>query len=163
MIQSMSAVAGGGLPGRGLGNSIHKFGYLPEDTTDFIFAVICEEFGMIGCMLVMSLYVILIFCGLSILRRASHPFHQLLALGVITTIGLQTLINLTVVTGLAPTKGIALPLISHGGTGWIVTCFFLGLLASMDRQMEREDEAAALMAKVFINHETDANLSAATG
>jgi cell division protein FtsW len=141
MIQSMAAVAGGGLAGRGLGNSIHKFGYLPEDTTDFIFAVICEEFGVIGCAIVISLYVALIFCALSILRRAQHPFHQLLALGVIATLGLQTLINLMVVTGLAPTKGIALPLISHGGTGWIMTCFFIGLMASMDKQMVREEDA----------------------
>lgn len=143
MIQSMAAVAGGGLAGRGLGNSIHKFGYLPEDTTDFIFAVICEEFGFIGCVVVISLYVALIMCGLAILKRARHPFHQLLALGVVATIGLQTLINLAVVTGLAPTKGIALPLISHGGTGWVMTCFFLGLMVSMDRMHAREDSAAA--------------------
>ena len=140
MIQSMASVAGGGLAGHGLGNSIHKFGYLPEDTTDFIFAVICEEFGVIGCAVVMSLYIGLLFCGLAVMKRARHPFCQLLALGVLATIGLQTLINLAVVTGLAPTKGIALPLISHGGTGWIVTCFFLGLMASMDRQAAREEE-----------------------
>jgi len=140
MIQSMAAVSGGGLAGRGLGNGIHKFGYLPEDTTDFIFAVICEEFGVIGCVIVISLYVALILCGLAILRRAAHPFHQLLALGVVATIGLQAVINLAVVTGLAPTKGIALPLISHGGTGWVVTCFFIGLLVSMDRQMARDDD-----------------------
>ncbi len=141
MIQSMAAVAGGGLAGQGLGNSIHKFGYLPEDTTDFIFAVICEEFGVIGCAVVVSLYAALIFCGLSVLQRARHPFAQLLTLGVMATIGFQTIINLAVVTGLAPTKGIALPLISHGGTGWIMTSFFIGLLASIDRQAAKAEDA----------------------
>jgi cell division protein FtsW len=144
MIQSMAAVSGGGLAGRGLGNGIHKFGYLPEDTTDFIFAIICEEFGLIGSVLVISLYVALLMCGLAVLRRARQPFHQLLALGVMATIGLQTLINLLVVTGWAPTKGIALPLISSGGTGWVVTCFFIGLIVSMDRAHAREDEALVM-------------------
>ncbi|MCH8824475.1 MAG: putative lipid II flippase FtsW [Planctomycetes bacterium] len=133
MIQSMAAVAGGGLAGRGLGNGVQKFGYLPEDTTDFIFAVICEELGLIGGLVVVSLYAGLLLCGLSIIRQTLNPFARLVGLGVMATIGLQALINMAVVTGTAPTKGIALPLISSGGTGWVLTAFCIGLLISIDR------------------------------
>ncbi len=133
MIQSMAAVAGGGLAGRGLGNGVQKFGYLPEDTTDFIFAIICEELGLIGAVVVVCLYAGLLLCGLAIIRRAADSFSRLLGLGILATIGLQALINMAVVTGLAPTKGIALPLLSSGGTGWALTAFCVGLLVSMDR------------------------------
>jgi len=133
MIQSMAAVAGGGLAGRGLGNGVQKFGYLPEDTTDFIFAIICEELGLIGAVVVVCLYAGLLLCGLAIIRRAPDSFSRLLGLGILATIGLQALINMAVVTGLAPTKGIALPLLSSGGTGWALTAFCVGLLVSMDR------------------------------
>lgn len=139
VLQSMSAVAEGGLAGRGLGNSIQKFGYLPEATTDFIFAIICEELGVVGAAVVICLYALLLFCGLSIILRRTHPFERLLGLGVLLTIGFQALINLAVVTGTAPTKGIALPLLSAGGTGWILTAFCIGLLVSMDRATAREE------------------------
>jgi len=134
VLQSMSAVSGGGMSGRGLGNGLQKFGYLPEDTTDFIFAIIAEELGVMGTVLVVSLYAALLIFGLAIVLRHAHPFSRLLGLGILLTIGLQTLINLLVVTGLAPTKGIALPLISSGGTGWCMTAFCIGLIVSMDRE-----------------------------
>ncbi|MCL4209261.1 MAG: FtsW/RodA/SpoVE family cell cycle protein [Phycisphaeraceae bacterium] len=143
VIQSMSAVSGGGLAGRGLGNGVRKFGYLPEDTTDFIFAIICEELGIFGAALVLFLYGGLVVCGLLVARRVSHPFLRLVALGVVLTIGLQAAINIAVVTGVAPTKGIALPLLSHGGTGWALTAFSIGLLVSMDRRVREEEEAEA--------------------
>ncbi|HWB20415.1 MAG TPA: putative peptidoglycan glycosyltransferase FtsW [Phycisphaerales bacterium] len=143
VLQSMGAISSGGLAGRGLGNSIHKFGYLPEDTTDFIFAIICEELGIVGAVLVVALYAAFIICGLAIIRRTTQPFHRLLAIGVILTIGLQALINIAVVTGSAPTKGIALPLLSSGGTGWLVTAFCIGLLVSIDRKSEHRIMRAA--------------------
>ncbi len=136
MIQSMATVAGGGVPGRGLGNSVQKFGYLPQDTNDFIFAIICEELGLIGAAVIICLFCTLLVCGLSIIRRvepASGGANRLLGLGILLTIGLQAVINMAVVTGLAPTKGIALPLVSAGGTGWVLTAFSIGLLVSMDR------------------------------
>ena len=133
VIQSMVTVAGGGVAGRGLGNSIQKFGYLPEDTTDFIFAIISEELGLIGVTVVVCLYGAMLLCGLSVITRVRHPFGKLLGLGILLTVGFQALINMLVVTGLAPTKGIALPLISAGGTGWILTAFCVGLLVAMDR------------------------------
>ncbi|MFI4896870.1 MAG: FtsW/RodA/SpoVE family cell cycle protein [Phycisphaerales bacterium JB059] len=133
MIQSMSTVAGGGLFGRGLGHGLQKFGYLPEDTTDFLFAIICEELGLAGALLVISLYAIMIWNALAIVRGASLLSLKLVGLGVTGTVALQAVINMVVVTGLGPTKGIALPLLSSGGTGWILTGAMLGLLVSIDR------------------------------
>jgi cell division protein FtsW len=137
-IQSMLAIAQGGLWGRGLGNGIQKFGYLPEDTTDFIFAIICEELGLAGAVLVIALYLVLLWVGLSIIRDCKDTFGRLVGLGVLLTIGLQALINIAVVTVVVPTKGIALPLISSGGTGWIVTAFAIGLVAALDNANELE-------------------------
>lgn len=139
ILQSMGAISGGGLAGRGLGNSIQKFGYLPEDTTDFIFAIICEELGVMGAAVVISLYGCLLWCGFAIVRRVEHPFQRLLGLGILLAVGLQAFINIAVVTGSAPTKGIALPLLSSGGTGWVLTAFCIGLLVSMDRELAKKD------------------------
>lgn len=141
-IQSMLAIAQGGVAGRGLGNGIQKFGYLPEDTTDFIFAVICEETGLAGAALLVALYLALLWVGLGIVRNCKDTFGRLLGLGVLLTLGLQAAMNLAVVTVVVPTKGIALPLVSRGGTGWIMTAFALGLVMALDRtnHLEAEDE-----------------------
>ncbi len=136
MIQSMSTVAGGGIFGRGLGNGLQKFGYLPEDTTDFLFAVVCEELGLIGAIIVISAYAGIVWTGTSIAMRERSKPLQLIVLGVISTFAFQALINLVVVTGLGPTKGIALPLLSSGGTGWIMTAFMLGLVVSIERTQQ---------------------------
>jgi cell division protein FtsW len=142
MIQSMLAIAGGEGTGRGLGYGLQKFGYLPEDTTDFLFSIICEELGIAGAALVMGLYAILLWAGLAIVRQQRVLVLKLIGTGVLATIGLQALINLAVVTGLGPTKGIALPLISFGGTGWILTAASLGLLAAMDPTAEESTSDA---------------------
>lgn len=139
-IQSMLAVAQGGLTGSGIGYGIQKFGYLPEDTTDFIFAVICEELGFGGAILVVGLYLTILWVGLGIVRDCKDTFGRLMALGVLLTIGLQAALNLAVVTVVVPTKGIALPLLSSGGTGWIVTAFMLGLVASLDEANRLEPQ-----------------------
>ncbi len=133
MIQSLVAIANGEVWGRGLGNGLQKFGYLPEDTTDFVFSIVCEELGLFGAVLVLCLYGGLVWAGVAIARRQPGAMLKLLALGVVATVGVQAVINLMVVTGLAPTKGIALPLVSSGGTGWILTAASLGLLVAMDR------------------------------
>ncbi len=133
MIQSMGAISGGGIFGRGLGGGLQKFGYLPEDTTDFIFATICEELGVAGAAIVLFLLGALIWSVWGIVRRENVAVLKLIGLGVMTTVGVQAAINLAVVTGLGPTKGIALPLISSGGTGWILTAAALGLVVAMDR------------------------------
>ncbi len=148
IIQSMAAINGGELAGRGLGNSVQKFGYLPESNTDFIFAIICEELGVVGAAVVILLYLGLILAGLAVIRRSALAipgavFSRLLAFGILMTTALQAAINLSVVTGLAPTKGIALPLVSHGGTGWLLTAFSLGLLVSIDRASAAAEERAS--------------------
>ncbi len=134
LVQSLAAVHGGGLAGRGLGNGIQKLGYLPEDTSDFIFAVICEELGVMGAAAGISLFALLLLAGGSIVRRAGDPFSRVLGTGILLTLGLQVLVNIAVVTGMAPTKGIALPLVSAGGTGWVMTAFSVGLLVAMERE-----------------------------
>ncbi len=133
-IQSLLAFAGGGVTGRGLGGGIQKFGYVPEDTTDFIFAIIAEELGLAGCGVVIALYLVLLWAGLQVVRSTPNRFGALLALGITLTIALQATLNIAVVTVTVPTKGIALPLISRGGTGWLATAAALGLVASLDRR-----------------------------
>lgn len=145
MIQSMAAIAEGGGFGRGLGNGLFKFGYLPEDTNDFLFAIICEELGIAGATIVVVLYLVLLWSGSRIVAGEKSPLLRLFGVGVLATIGLQAVINLVVVTGLGPTKGIALPLVSSGGTGWILTAGCLGLLAAMDHHQalaEAREESA---------------------
>ena len=156
VIQSMAAIAGGGLPGRGLGNGIQKFGYLPEATTDFIYSIACEELGIGGAVGILVLFAMLAFMGLSVatattrvhatdgtVRRVplTTTYESLVALGFTLTVSLQALINVAVVTGLAPTKGIALPLISRGGTGWILTAFSLGMVVSVARAADARRRA----------------------
>ncbi len=140
MIQSMAAIAGGGVFGRGLGFGIQKFGYLPEDQNDFLFAVICEELGFAGASLTLALEFALIAGVYCVLRRASSPASKLLCLGVMTTLAVQGAINLLAVTGLGPTKGIALPLLSAGGTGWVLTAAMLGLVAGREALTEHANE-----------------------
>ena len=139
MIQSMAAIAGGDGFGRGLGHGLQKFGYLPEDTTDFLFAIVCEEMGIAGAALVIALFCALILAGTSIVRRETSPVLGALGVGIVATVGVQALINLFVVTGMAPTKGIALPLMSSGGTGWLLTAASLGVLVSMDRAAAKRE------------------------
>ena len=138
VLQSMSAISGGGLAGRGLGHSVQKHGYLPEDTTDFIFAILSEELGIAGVLLIISLYVLLILLGLSVAKKAGTIFEKALVLGVILTISLQALMNIMVVVGLAPTKGIALPLLSSGGTGWLLAGAGIGFIWAVDRASHAE-------------------------
>ncbi len=145
MIQSLMSFASGGLGGRGLGNGIQKLGYLPEDTTDFVFAVVCEELGFFGAMTVVLMYLGILLVAVRAIRSSRlDPFGKLLAFGLTATISLQACINIAVATVSMPTKGMGLPLISAGGTGLILTCASLGLLGSVLRirhQLESVDEA----------------------
>jgi len=138
MIQSLLSFSTGGLSGRGLGNGIQKLGYLPEDTTDFIFAVICEELGLFGALLVVALYMGLIFVAWQTVKQKKDSFGQLLAFGIASMIGLQAAINIAVATVSVPPKGMSLPLVSAGGSGLIITCAALGLLYSITRQTNEE-------------------------
>lgn len=132
-IQSLLSFSSGGFWGKGLGNGVQKMGYLPEDSTDFIFSIIAEELGFMGCLLVISLYITLVIVGWRIVHQADNMFTKLVAFGTTATIGLQAAMNVAVVTVTVPTKGIALPMISAGGTGWILTAGAVGLLMNVDR------------------------------
>ncbi|MBS0189527.1 MAG: FtsW/RodA/SpoVE family cell cycle protein [Phycisphaerales bacterium] len=140
-VQSLIAIANGQGFGRGLGFGLQSKGYLPEDRTDFLFSIICEELGIPGAAAVVFLFVVLIWAGLSIVKNEKSAALKLFALGATVTIGVQAVINLAVVTVVAPTKGIALPLISAGGTGWILTAMSLGLLIAIDRTSDEAAEA----------------------
>ncbi|MCG7200953.1 putative lipid II flippase FtsW [Marinobacter pelagius] len=141
LTQSLIAFGRGEWAGVGLGNSIQKLFYLPEAHTDFIFAIIAEEFGLMGSLLVLALFTVLVVSGFVIARRAEKagmPFGACFAYGLTLLIGLQAGINMAVSTGLLPTKGLTLPLVSYGGSSLMITCVSLGVLARIE--MERLDK-----------------------
>lgn len=133
MVQSLLCFSTGGLAGKGLGNGVQKLGYLPEDTTDFIFAVICEELGMFGALLTIALYLGIVSVAWHVVKQNRDSFGRMLAFGIAAMVGLQAAINVAVATVSVPTKGLSLPLVSAGGSGLIITCAALGLLASILR------------------------------
>ncbi len=135
--QSLLAIASGGWWGRGLGEGIQKLGYLPEDTTDFIFPIICEELGLLGGMIVIGLFIVLLW-QLRPARSCPDRLGQLIKLGVALLIGLQAAMNVAVVTGTVPAKGIALPFVSAGGSGLVLLSVALGLAANVNRTVRRE-------------------------
>jgi cell division protein FtsW len=139
MIQSLLSFATGGWTGRGLGNGIQKLGYLPEDTTDFIFAVICEELGIFGAMLTVCLYLGVLYCAWQTIKAKHDNFGRMLAFGIGAMVALQALINIAVATVSVPTKGLSLPLISAGGSGLVITCIALGLMRSVCRFRQPAD------------------------
>ncbi len=130
-LQSLITIASGGWFGAGLGSGMQKYGYLPECRTDFIFAVVCEELGVLGAGLVILLFVTLIVLGLRTMIGATSRFTRLLSFGLIATIGLQATMNIAVVTVMVPTTGISMPLISAGGSGLMMVCFSIGLLIAV--------------------------------
>ena len=140
MIQSLLSFATGGVTGRGLGNGIQKLGYLPEDTTDFIFAVICEELGLFGALLTVALYLGIIYVAWQVVQQKRDSFGRMLAFGIGSMIGLQATINIAVATVSVPTKGLSLPLVSAGGSGLVITCAALGLLYSVTQYQHSPEE-----------------------
>ncbi|MBN1787065.1 MAG: FtsW/RodA/SpoVE family cell cycle protein [Sedimentisphaerales bacterium] len=132
--QSLIAISTGRIFGKGLGRGISKYGHLPEDTTDFIFAIIAEEFGFLGVCFVILLFLLLLFFGIIIICRCNDDFGRLLAFGIVLAIVLQAVINLGVVTRLLPTKGIALPFISAGGTHLFLSAMAAGILMSIAKR-----------------------------
>jgi cell division protein FtsW len=137
LTQSLIAIGHGQLFGVGLGESVQKLFYLPEAHTDFLFAVLAEEFGLVGSILVIVLYLMLTWRALGIARRAakrSQSFGAYLAYGIGIWIGMQAFINMGVNMGVLPTKGLTLPLMSYGGSSLLVTCAALGLLLRVDKE-----------------------------
>lgn len=133
ILQSYLAFATGGVVGQGLGASMQKLFYLPGAHTDFIFAVIAEELGLIGTTAVLGLFVLLISCGIRMALRADAIFEQYLIAGCVSLIGLEALVNMAVVTGLLPTKGLPLPLLSYGGTAMVGNLLACALILRASR------------------------------
>jgi cell division protein FtsW len=144
-VQGRTALADGGWFGVGLGNASHKWGWLPEGHNDFIFAVIGEELGVVGCLVVLALFAVFIYTGLRVARRVPDQFRRVAAAGVTTWLLSQTVINVGGVVGLLPITGLPLPFISAGGSALVVTLAAVGMLASFARA--EPDAARALNAR----------------
>jgi len=139
IIQSFLAFANGGLLGQGLGNSNEKLFYLPEAHNDFIFSVIGEELGLLGVTLMVGLFITFIYVGLKMAIRMKNRWAYIVVSTVIFTIGLQALLNMGVVLGLLPTKGLNLPFISYGGSSLISNFFGVGLILSAVKESLRKE------------------------
>jgi cell division protein FtsW len=132
--QSLIAIASGGIFGKGLGSGVCKYGHLPEDTTDFIFAIVGEELGFIGVAMLILLFIAFILVGTLIIVRCKDRFGQLLAGGIVAAVGIQAAVNIGVATVVLPTKGIGLPFVSAGGTSMLLSAAAVGVLLNIARQ-----------------------------
>jgi cell division protein FtsW len=146
--QSLIALGSGGLWGKGLGKGVCKYGHLPEDTADFIFAIIGEELGFIGNAAVIGLFIAFVWLGILVVMRCRDRFGQLLAGGIVLTIATQAALNIGVVTVVLPTKGIPLPFVSAGGTSMLLCSAAVGVLLNIAGQStakpdQLEDEPAS--------------------
>ena len=137
IIQSLYAIGPGGLLGLGLGNSIQKHFYLPEPQTDFIFAIISEEFGFLGILIVASLFILIIARGFHISIHCEDKFGKYLAFGITFQLAFQTLLNLMVVVGLIPVTGVTLPFLSYGGSSLLITMVSMGILLNISKYNEQ--------------------------
>lgn len=133
MVQSLYAIGSGGLFGVGLGNSTQKYLYIPEPQNDFIFAIVAEELGFVGCAAIIALFGIFVWRGIVIAMKAPDMFGSLLAVGVTTLVAVQTIINIAVVTASIPTTGMALPFFSYGGTALVILLASVGILLNVSR------------------------------
>ena len=134
IIQSLIAFASGGFSGTGYGGSIQKLAYLPECHTDFIFAIIAEEFGFLGSLFIIGLFVTLVYRGLRISKRCPDMYGKLLAMGITVIFGFQAFLNMSVASSLLPVTGVTLPFISYGGTSIIVSLAMVGILLNISKQ-----------------------------
>ena len=133
IIQSIYAIASGGLFGVGLGKSTQKYMYIPEPHNDFIFAILSEELGFIGALGVIALFAIFIWRGIVIAMKAPDMFGTLLAVGITTMVGIQALLSIAVVSSAIPVTGIPLPFFSYGGTALIILLCSCGILLNISR------------------------------
>lgn len=140
LIQSFYALGAGGITGLGLGQSRQKTLYMPEPHNDFIFSIIGEELGLIGCICIITLFIILIWRGISVAMKAKDTYGTLLAIGITSVIAVQSLINIAVVTGSMPVTGVPLPFISYGGSSLVINMTAIGILLNISRQREGRDE-----------------------
>ncbi len=140
--QSLFALGSGGFFGLGLGNSRQKYLYMPEPQNDFIFAIVGEELGFFRSVLILLLFAALVFRGFVIASRAKSMFERLLVLGISLQVGLQTILNILVVTDLMPNTGISLPFFSYGGTALVMQLIEMGIVLAVSRSGDRKKRAA---------------------
>ncbi|MDD2435653.1 MAG: putative lipid II flippase FtsW [Bacilli bacterium] len=138
IIQSLYAIGPGGLFGFGFGNSRQKHFYLPEPQTDFIFSIISEEFGFMGCLLVVGLFFLIIITGFRIARNCHDLFGKYLAFGITFWIAFQAILNLMVVIGLIPVTGVTLPFLSYGGSSLLILMISMGILINISGYENKE-------------------------
>lgn len=131
---SLIAIGSGGLFGLGLGNSRQKFLYLPESKNDFVFAVVCEELGFVGALMVIVLFLLFVIRGFWIASKAPDKFGMMLAVGLVVQIGIQALLNIAVVTNAIPNTGVSLPFFSYGGTALIMQLVQMGIVLNISRK-----------------------------
>ena len=141
LLQSLIAVGTGGVTGRGLMAGVQKLFYLPEPHTDFIFAVIAEELGLIGATLALVAFAVITWRGLRVAGRAPDRFGAFLALGLTAMIAVQAFVNLSVVLGMVPTKGIPLPFVSAGGSSLLINLAGMGILLNVSQHASAVHEA----------------------
>lgn len=139
-IQSLYAIGSGGLLGAGVGNSKQKYLFLPEPQNDFVFAIVCEELGFIGAVLVILLFVLLIWRGFAIALKSRDTFGTMLATGLTAQVGLQAVLNVAVVTNTIPNTGISLPFFSYGGTSLLMLLAQMGIILSVSKHSAIEKE-----------------------
>lgn len=136
--QSLYAIGSGGLLGVGLGQSRQKYLWLPEPENDFVFSVICEELGFIGALIIITLFVMLVWRGITVALHAQDKFGMLLGVGLVLQVGLQAILNIAVVTNTIPNTGISLPFFSYGGTSLVILLAEMGILLSISRTSSAE-------------------------
>ena len=136
-VQSLYAIGSGGLFGVGLGESKQKYLYIPEAHNDFIFAIIAEELGFVGCAVVLGLFAMLVIRGISIAIRAKDTFGSLIAIGITALIAIQVILNIAVVTNSIPNTGISLPFISYGGSSMVILLAAMGILFNISRSAKK--------------------------
>ena len=134
IIQSLYAIGPGGLFGTGFLNSRQKSFYLPEPQTDFIFSIICEEFGVVGALFVIILFIIICYVSIKIALQKTDLFGKYLIFGIIFQIIFQTVLNLSVVIGLIPVTGVTLPFLSYGGSSLVITMIMIGIILNISKQ-----------------------------
>jgi cell division protein FtsW len=131
--QSLIAIGSGGIFGKGFGQSIQKFSFLPEPTSDSVFAVAAEEFGFLGAMVILAIFTVFLFSGLRLSQKAPDLFGRLFISGIVIMIAFQAFINIAAMIGVFPLTGIPLPFISHGGTALLVTLAEIGIILNISR------------------------------
>ncbi|MCM3736890.1 FtsW/RodA/SpoVE family cell cycle protein [Bacillus cytotoxicus] len=143
LVNSFVGIASGGVRGNGLGNSIQKYGYLPEPHTDFIMAIVSEELGFLGVAIILIGLLVIVVRAFRVAQKCKDPFGSLLAIGIGSMIGVQSIVNLGGITGIMPLTGVPLPFVSYGGTSLVSTLAAMGILlnvASFVKQQEKKEQ-----------------------